>query len=371
MQPSFLRTRQRGFSLIEILIGIGIGMVGIMIVLQALKIWSAQNRTTTAGADAQINGSIAIYEIDRDIKLAGLGFGTAKGGALGCEVSAYNSTRGGVYPTPLFRMQAVTIEPDTDNGRDTVTVLYGNSNRLTSDTNFTSSTATSKEAFRQGGFNIGDVLVAASETVGMPCRMVAVTDNTNVDGKTLVHATGAWNDPSATNLPYASGQLYNLGPTPQRRVWRVRNSRLEWYNDLTVQPSQRDSRSQQVAEQIINLKALYGLASGAAGAGVVDTWATTAPDPSAVRAIRVGLLARSRQYERSLLPDGTCCVNVTTATPTWFGTDADAPFVVKNLDDSDASSVPVDDFNNWRRYRYRVYETIIPLRNVIWGAGTP
>ena len=23
--------------------------------------------------------------------------------------------------------------------------------------------------------------------------------------------------------------------------------------------------------------------------------------------------------------------------------------------------------NDWRRYRYRVYETVIPLRNMLWG----
>ena len=25
------------------------------------------------------------------------------------------------------------------------------------------------------------------------------------------------------------------------------------------------------------------------------------------------------------------------------------------------------DPNNWRYYRYRVYERVIPLRNVLWG----
>jgi len=23
--------------------------------------------------------------------------------------------------------------------------------------------------------------------------------------------------------------------------------------------------------------------------------------------------------------------------------------------------------NNWRNYRYRVYETLVPLRNLVWG----
>jgi hypothetical protein len=39
---------------------------------------------------------------------------------------------------------------------------------------------------------------------------------------------------------------------------------------------------------------------------------------------------------------------------------------MKNVDgtlDADIIGSP----NNWRYYRYRVYEKIIPLRNVIWG----
>jgi type IV pilus assembly protein PilW len=28
----------------------------------------------------------------------------------------------------------------------------------------------------------------------------------------------------------------------------------------------------------------------------------------------------------------------------------------------------VDPANNWRHYRYRVYETVIPLRNMLWGS---
>jgi type IV pilus assembly protein PilW len=36
-----------------------------------------------------------------------------------------------------------------------------------------------------------------------------------------------------------------------------------------------------------------------------------------------------------------------------------------NLDGT-ADSTP-GNANDWRRYRYRVYETVIPLRNVVWG----
>ncbi len=33
----------------------------------------------------------------------------------------------------------------------------------------------------------------------------------------------------------------------------------------------------------------------------------------------------------------------------------------------DAFGAANPDPNNWRYYRYRVYERVIPLRNMIWG----
>lgn len=44
---------------------------------------------------------------------------------------------------------------------------------------------------------------------------------------------------------------------------------------------------------------------------------------------------------------------------------------MRNVDGTDDSK-PVDGTgkptpNNWRSYRYRVYETVVPLRNLVWG----
>jgi len=75
-----------------------------------------------------------------------------------------------------------------------------------------------------------------------------------------------------------------------------------------------------------------------------------------VRAIRVALLARSRQFERN---------PVTTTAPVW----ARGAFVMTNLDGSAQATSPANPADNWRNYRYRVYEKVIPLRNMIWGTS--
>ena len=58
------------------------------------------------------------------------------------------------------------------------------------------------------------------------------------------------------------------------------------------------------------------------------------------------------------------CSSTTTANPTglcsWEGT-AGSPAPTIDLSPADT---------NWGRYRYRVFDTIIPLRNVIWAKDT-
>jgi len=75
--------------------------------------------------------------------------------------------------------------------------------------------------------------------------------------------------------------------------------------------------------------------------------APTAADWSRVLAVRVALLARGKIKEKRDPATNTC--TTTTAAPTWGGGTA---FIINTPD--------------WGCYHYRVFETTIPLRNVIW-----
>jgi type IV pilus assembly protein PilW len=84
-------------------------------------------------------------------------------------------------------------------------------------------------------------------------------------------------------------------------------------------------------------------------------WTITTPtDWTKVRAIRVGLLARSQQYDK---------LAVTATAPSWGG----GAFTMANVDGT--TDTTPGDANDWRHYRYRVYEKVIPLRNLIWGTA--
>src|SRR5690606_30813313 len=117
-----------------------------------------------------------------------------------------------------------------------------------------------------------------------------------------------------------------------------------------------------------DLRAEYGKDNGvdngtvasatfAANDGQVDQFSTTTPANSAewqqVLSVRVGVLARIGEYEK---PPASGVCEATTTAPTWAG----GAFSAVDI----ATPTSQD-----RCYRYRVFETTIPLRNMIWRAS--
>ena len=120
-----------------------------------------------------------------------------------------------------------------------------------------------------------------------------------------------------------------------------------------------DGTTTPVADGIVQLKAQYGIDNTVGTpTGVVNQWTavdpTTADAWSRVLALRLVVVARSGQMERPTDPvtkqiiTGAC--NTTTSPPNSM------------LGAIDVSADP-----NWQCYRYRVFETVVPLRNQIWA----
>ena len=76
--------------------------------------------------------------------------------------------------------------------------------------------------------------------------------------------------------------------------------------------------------------------------------------------MRIAIVARSQLLEKEAVAGlGVTCSNTS-------GDNANGPCAWR---DTTANPAPVIDLSantNWQRYRYRVYETIVPLRNVMW-----
>jgi type IV pilus assembly protein PilW len=371
---------QRGFTLIEIMVGCAISVVGLLVIFQTIAVWNRHSQTTMSGGDADVGGTLAIFNVERDIRLAGMGIGTATPALMGCPVAFTDSSGGGRAFT--FPMSPVNITLGAGGAPDKIDVLYGNSAFFTAGERVISATPTSEFLARRNGFKAGDVaIVAGTGASGVPaCALVEITGTSNPDGFTVDNAVApnytsyyaASGASSASRYnpatPYpvlSSSTLFSLGPQPKLDHWEIANNRVLQRTELIGGAAPFD-----IAEGVINMKAEYGV--DANGDGKIDDateWTSAAPaDWTTALAIRMAVLVRSSQFERS--PDaGASDVTaaVTPVAPSWADGAASHVFLMTNVDgtaDSWTSADPVP--NNWRYYRYRVFEKVIPLRNVIW-----
>ena len=373
---------ERGMSLVEILVGIAIGMIGVLIMYQTVSVWDARSRSSTSGSDAQVAGTLGMFALERDIRGAGLGFGTALPVDMGCTVNGQNAAAQAVS----FPLRPVDIfNGDLTGVPDRISTVYGSSAFFVSTQYFSASPdAFHKRVVRRGGFKRGDLVVVAGNDTGHPgtsaCQIIQVTDDTDPDGVTIAHANVTYpsfysNPPGAPTRSsfntaagdggvYSSGRLYNLGPPSgvHHMSWTVDPvaATLNFADDMQGNPATA------VAEGVINMKAEFGVDSDSNGqiTDAPNQWTKNPPgDWTQVRAIRVALLVRSRNFEKPAASAVDAAFAQASA-PSWtHGT-----FVMTNVDGTPDTN-PVGSPNNWRYYRYRVYEKVIPLRNLVWGTS--
>src|SRR5258708_10831278 len=127
MRPSRHRLSERGFSMVELLVAMLIGLIGMIIIFQVFEVSESIKRSTTSGGDAQQNGAIALYSIERDFKNAGMGFNDTT--FARCDIVGYDNKRA----TPDFPPAGVTMKlapafitsGAATTAPDQVNVLYG------------------------------------------------------------------------------------------------------------------------------------------------------------------------------------------------------------------------------------------------------
>lgn len=337
----------RGFSLVEIMIGVAIGLLTILVIMQLFADYEGQKRTTTSGADAQGNGQIALLAMERDLRVAG--YGIADSAALGCKTnSSYNGVTQPARPLVPVRI--------TDGARsDTVRVLYSASSHGAITRKITvDHPPQSAVIFINSTVGMApDDLVIAFEP-GKDCTLMQVTLVDNGLPKLHHQSTSPWNPPGGQNIfpkpnGYAKGALlFNFGSLVDRTYRVDANKNLEAF-DFSTQATEV------LADNIVNIQARYGIAPAGSqsvnewvdGIGV---WADPSPaDIKRIKAVRIAVVARSSLREKPG-QDGVC--NATPVAPvSWPG----------------GPKVDLTDDPDWQCHRYKVYETISPLRNVLWA----
>ena len=366
--PSQPIDRHAGFSLVEIMVALVIGMLAIIVMMQIFAISEERKRTATSGGDAQSNGAMMFYQLQRDISQAGYGFADS---IFGCPIKwAVSSGADIVTPIPLA---PVTINPSTaiipsgDAGTDTMLVMFGSTNgepqgNLTSQssaTTFVPYTAVNSFTAAVAGVG-GDRVIVAPGATSWPkvaCATTLVLDRVVANNLTTI-----------TLQKGAAGSnaiIYNLGSAPSVLAYRVHSGNLTvcdyLVNDCGLAASASDSTIwQPVASNIVSMKAQYFVDTSAPSmdgiADVYDQRALNSTNPpcdfARVSAVRFVLVGRSTQFERDA---------VTTSVPTWSGSST-----ANNPAGSTAAPIDLSGYADYTHYRYKVFEGVAPIRNVMW-----
>ncbi len=351
---------QSGFGLVELMVGLVIGLIATLMIMQVFSTFEGQKRSTTGSADAQTNGSIALFNIQREVQLAGFGLpifdgdpvnpGTNNNSALRCTPGLIVDTdNNGAADADIF---PITI---TDGGvgvSDTLTVRYGNTGNGGIATKVFSLTAPTLGVDNTLGCMNNDTVLFVN---GTNCASNRVND-ANLDTDTT-HITL-----TSTVGMSGTGRLTCLGAFTQT-VFAINVNK-----ELT-------SNGQPIVSEVVDFQAQYGIsnvansnqvvqwvnATGvwAAPSNVSATCSAAVANRNCIRAVRVAVVARNNLLEKNVVT--TACSSTNTASPTglcaWEG---------NAISPAPAISLAAAGGGN---YRYRVYETIIPVRNLTFSGA--
>lgn len=388
MSLSMVIKRPRGVTLVELMVGMVVGMLAVIIISQVLLVSESQKRTTTGGSDAQVNGALALYTLQRDLQMAGYGISSSPA-MLGCAINArFNGASPAGFAANLAPV-IITAEAARPVGSvgDSVRVL------ASSKPSYAVPTRVIPPAYVVGGtefpvraglgFAQGDLALVATDAT-QPCWVFQVTGAPAP--RSLPRANNAWNAANAPDVPFGDGAvLMNLGTLVDNTyeifngtdaAGQLKRNLLRVSSFDVANPATRMVRD--VQPDVVNLRAFYGRDTSVPQDGVIDVFDTTTPTTNAgwqrVLAVRLIVVARSSTWEKKeTRPDGTD-VYVTPANPEWsVGTTpavAGAAACTSGAGQCltlDVGAGVVGDVEA-KHHRYKVFDTIIPLRNMLWSA---
>ena len=367
------RRGQHGFSLVELMIAVVIGLLTTLCITQVLVVSEGQRRTTTTGADAQVNGALAIDAIQRDIQMAGYGFSSAPA-ILGCAISAkYNGAQiatGAATPTFPTILAPVLIDA-TEPTRNVIRVLASAKASYSIPTPvitplYNPADATTKVMFTVAstlGVANGDLFLAAKD-IASPCEVFQVTADPSVDGQiNRADAATGWNPSGCPAAVTTNHLLVNLGSLIDHR-YSISSAHVLQLSEFSATAPTATATAVDLHPNVVGLQAFYGKDTDRNG--IVDTYDRTTPTTTdvwkQVLSVRLALVTRSAQYEKELVTTASPLWNVGTTT-TISGTAACGTSKCLTLD--------ITGLPDWQHYRYKVSDTVVPLRNMLWRSCDP
>lgn len=358
-----------GVSLVELMVALVIGSLAALVIQQVMAVFEGQKRTSGSGSDAQVNGAVALTYLEREVRQAG--YGLMAGGAQMCPLGIniyYNGTTqsdgAALLPIRIIDDGAtpdsiVFVRSDADFGAVPTTIVKNMPNPSSEIT-----------ADSTGGLSQNQIFVVGAKDGSKVCTLMQMSQDPQQTGNgwNLQHNSGQYlfNPPNPNN-EFAVAPTYGIGDVVinmgsfMTRRFQVQCDRLTEVDPVLVAAPYTCANTTPIVEQIVGMEAQYGIAN--AGSQQIARWCNATAtsvcgdwsNPSStniarVKALRIAVVARSTQFEKE---------EVSPASLTLWG-DVDA-----GMDDSAATFALT---SSQRHYRYKVFTTIVPIRNLIWGS---
>lgn len=387
---------QSGFTIVELMVATVIALLCTLVVMQVFSISEGQKRTTTGGSDAQTNGAIALYQIEREARLAGYGLVSLE--LLACPFVKLYNEKTDVTSSVSFR--PIQINPSTtqvaagDANTDTLTIAYGSSDGLVEGTGAyqVANAAANFKVDNRAGFRPGDLVIGYQNIpgTGVQCTVHEVTgvpggscgDPPSGGSDNVIHNSGTYknvydncNSQSATrNKPGGiagvialdkvnDAKLFNMGPLPINQAYAIRGGNLT-VCDLMNADCSLAANFTPIINDIVSMRAVYGRDANGNGSIESGEWTRTAPTTAAewqqLLAIRLALVARNPLREKANA-SGTCDITTDKTKPDkmeWLNQGTTGAGIDLSTTDT-----------NWQCYRYKLFQTVVPLRNLLWQPG--
>jgi type IV pilus assembly protein PilW len=424
------RVRTAGFTLVEVMIGLLIGLIGIVVIMETYAVSEGYRRTTTSGTDAQVNGAIAMYLMQRELRDAG--YNLQPYVANGCtSVVVWFDSLG---KSRLLRFVPVEINPagipPGDANTDVILISYGNADTSVTGINANQDNSVNTDPFtiqvNETSFRNGDYLFSMQPNAagGPPsCVMHELTNVHNPAGNCgqaqpatiqLEHkaiqyknfyqgcqmvqaqhnAAAGILDQNGAAVPYVNqatgGQVFSMGPTPSAKIYAIRGGNLTVCESFTSDCTDV-TQYNVLVNDIVSMRAILG--GDVAGApppsagplgqlhdGTIDQWSrnplNNSNDVRNTVAIAIELTARSGLLEKSSTgsPDPANC-DATKAsnlpdgaqTTDWYS--SYIPLAAGSLAGAKIDLSLSDPNGHWNCYRYKLFQSVVPLRNLMWTPG--
>ena len=357
------RLRTRGIGLVELMVGMTIGLIALLVMVQTFSASNAHKANTVSGADATTAGQVAMTLLERDLLNAGAGLiGT------GCRTIKY--LKPGTSGAQEMNGMPVTIVADPSapsalaSRSDRITIRYASSGEasIAKATLTESMPSPSSTMFANIGMGFSeDDLIVLNDAEGH-CAIQQLTQDPGSVGRGggawrfQINPSSPYNDPgdSAGLFPsdgYQSGTgtIRSLGPGGiAETVYRLQSrgsSTAPPDTDLATSRADMASTTaaQTLVRDVVALRAQYGWWNRTTNTVSFSSTIPTGAGAADLVAVRVGILVRASQRDASY-----------TAPETFSFFEYDTPVQI-TLGSAE------------RNYRYRSYETVVPLRNALWN----